>query len=171
MAGPSGAGKTTLARAVAEVLGCPHVELDALHHGPGWTKRPDFEDDVRRLVATSTWAVEWQYTAVRDLLCDRADCLIWLDLPRTVVMSRVVRRTVNRRLRRTQLWNGNVEPPLGSFLTDPDHIVRWAWRTHPLTRERVHAALATRPELAVVRLRSGAEVSRWVAGRLRESTA
>lgn len=170
VAGTSGAGKTTLARAVADVLGCPHVELDALHHGPGWTKRPEFEDDVRRLVAGPTWACEWQYAAVRDLLLSRADCLIWLDLPRSVVMTRVVRRTVNRRIRRTQLWNGNVEPPFRTFLTDSDHIVRWAWRTHPRTGERVLAALSTRPELQVVRLRSRAEVTRWVAGRLRESS-
>ena len=51
VAGTSGAGKTTLARAVAEVLDCSYVELDSLHHGPGWTKRPEFEDDVHRVVA------------------------------------------------------------------------------------------------------------------------
>ena len=164
VAGTSGAGKTTLARAVAEVLGCPHVELDGLHHGPGWTKRAEFEDDVRRFTAGPTWASEWQYAAVRQVLLDRADCLVWLDLPRRVVMTRVARRTVNRRLRRTQLWNGNVEPPFRTFLTDPDHIVRWAWRTHASTHERVLAALAGRPELPVVRLRSRREVAEWLAG-------
>jgi adenylate kinase family enzyme len=169
VAGTSGAGKTTLARAVAEVLGCPHVELDALHHGPGWTKRPEFEDDVRCFAAGPTWAGEWQYAAVRDLLLDRADCLVWLDLPRAVVMTRVVRRTVGRGLRGEVLWNGNVEPPFRTFLTDRDHIVRWAWRTHPRTAERVLAALATRPDLPVVRLRTRAEVAGWVAGPLRAS--
>jgi adenylate kinase family enzyme len=170
VAGTSGAGKTTLARAVAGILNCPHAELDALHHGPGWTKRPEFEDDVRRFAAGPTWAVEWHYAAVRDLLLERADCLVWLDLPRTTVMTRVVRRTVGRRLRREVLWNGNTEPPFRTFLTDRDHIVRWAWRTHPRTGERVLAALATHPELPVVRLRSRAEVTGWLTGRLRESS-
>ncbi len=164
VAGTSGAGKTTLARAVAEVLGCPVVELDALPHGPGWTKRPEFEDDVDRFTSGPSWAAEWQYTAVRDVLLQRADCLIWLDLRRPVVMTRVVRRTVGRRLRREVLWNGNTEPPFRTFLTDRDHIVRWAWRTHPRTAEHVLAALASRPELPVVRLRTRAEVGRWLAG-------
>ena len=66
---------------VADVLSCPHAELDALHHGPGWTKRPEFEDDVHRGTACPTWASEWQYAAVREVLLDRADLLVWLDLP------------------------------------------------------------------------------------------
>jgi adenylate kinase family enzyme len=169
VAGTSGAGKTTLARAAAEVLGCPHVELDSLHHGPGWTKRPQFEDDVRRVVAGASWVSEWQYSAVREALLARADLLVWLDLPRRVVMVRVVRRTVRRRIRRELLWNGNVEPPLRTFLTEPDHIVRWAWRSHPRTGQRVMAACAARPELVVVRLTTAAQVSAWVEGPLRAS--
>ncbi|MCP4962638.1 MAG: AAA family ATPase, partial [Actinomycetia bacterium] len=33
--GCSGAGKTTLARQVAERLGVEHIELDAMFHQPG----------------------------------------------------------------------------------------------------------------------------------------
>ena len=80
VAGTSGAGKTTLARAVAEVLRCPYVELDSLHHGPGWTERPEFEADVNRVVVGASWVSEWQYTAVRQLLLARADLLVRLDL-------------------------------------------------------------------------------------------
>jgi adenylate kinase family enzyme len=91
---------------VAEVLGCSHVELDSLHHGPGWTQRPEFEDDVARVAAASSWVSERQYAAVRELLLEQADLLVWLDLPRRVVMRRVIRRTVGRRVRREVLWSG-----------------------------------------------------------------
>ncbi len=41
VAGTSGSGKTTLARRVGPVLDVPHVEIDALFHGPGWDAAAD----------------------------------------------------------------------------------------------------------------------------------
>lgn len=169
VAGTSGSGKTTLARRIAAALDVPRTELDALHHGPGWTPRPEFADDVARMVAQPTWVTEWQYTAVRELLLDRADCLVWLDLRRVLVLRRVVRRTVRRRVRREVLWNGNLEPPLHTFLTHRDHIVRWTWRTHVRTAERVAEARGRRPDLPVVRLTGAAAVDAWVDGPLRRA--
>ena len=81
VAGTSGSGKTTLARTIGGILALPHVELDALFHGPGWTRRPRFEADVERFTGRPAWTTEWQYPRVRQLLLARADCLVWLDLP------------------------------------------------------------------------------------------
>jgi adenylate kinase family enzyme len=166
VAGSSGAGKTTLAAVVGAALGLPHVELDALFHGPGWVPRPSFRSDVERFAATDQWVTEWQYDAARDLLASRADLLVWLDLPRRLVVRQIVRRTVVRRLRGQELWNGNLEPPLRTVFTDPEHVVRWAWATHGSTAPRVRALHERRPELVVVRLRSRREVDRWRRGPL-----
>ncbi|WP_166844352.1 AAA family ATPase [Isoptericola sp. BMS4] len=163
VAGTSGAGKTTLAGRISRVLGVPHTELDALHHGPRWTPRPEFEDDARALAATDAWVTEWQYRRVRPLLLERADLLVWLDLPVHVVMRQVTARTVRRRRERTVLWNGNVEPPLRTFLYDPDHIVRWAWRTRHKLRGLDVRLAEEAPHLRVVRLRSHEETDAWVA--------
>ena len=168
VAGTSGSGKTTLAARIGEILQVPHVEIDALFHGPGWTRRPTFEDDVRRFAAEPRWVTEWQYSQVRALLVDRADLLVWLDLSRRRVMEQVGRRTLRRRLGRQVLWNGNVEPPLWTILTDPEHIVRWAWSTDGKTGPRVAALQAERPELDVVRLPSRSAVERWVSGPLQD---
>lgn len=165
-AGPSGSGKSTLAARIGEVLGITHVEIDGLFHGPDWQPVPTFEEDVRAFSTEPAWVTEWQYDAVRPLLLERADLMVWLDLPRSVVMRQVVRRTVGRRLRRKVLWNGNVEPPFRTILTDPEHIVRWAWTTHHLTPERMRALLAERPDYVVVRLRSHDEARRWLDGPL-----
>jgi adenylate kinase family enzyme len=169
VAGTSGSGKTTLATQVAAVLQVPYVELDALFHGPRWVPRPEFEADVHRFSAGPGWVTEWMYAPVRAHLAGRADLLVWLDLPRSRVMRQVVRRTVWRRVRRQRLWNGNVEPPLRTVLTDPEHIVRWAWQTHPTTAERVRSLMVERPGLAVVRLRSRAEITGWLRGPLPDS--
>jgi adenylate kinase family enzyme len=37
IAGTAGAGKSTLARRIAAALDIPHVEIDALFHGPQWS--------------------------------------------------------------------------------------------------------------------------------------
>ena len=169
IAGTSGSGKTTAAIRVSEVLQVPHVEIDALFHGPRWTPRPDFEAEVQRFSATPAWATEWQYGQVRPQLAERSDLMVWLDLSRVQVMQQVLRRTLQRRLRRQVLWNGNVEPPLWRFFTDSEHVVRWAWSTHHETPLRIAALQAQHPGLIIVRLRTRVAIERWVEGPLREA--
>jgi len=106
-----------LAVRIGELLTIPHVEIDALFHGPAWTPRETFAAEVKAFSAEPNWVTEWQYSTVRALLAERADLLVWLDVSRAAVMRRVVRRTVRRRLRRQVLWNGNIEPPLWTVFT------------------------------------------------------
>lgn len=162
IAGVSGAGKSTLARRIASISHVPYVELDALYHGPGWTPRPDFLSDVDELIRGSTWVTEWQYGAVKNLIAARADTMVWLDLPSPLAFSRVLRRTVRRRLRRQQLWNGNVEPRFRTIITDRDHILRWAIRTRNKLRTSVPHLEREFPHLWIVRLRSQREVDDWI---------
>lgn len=164
--GASGSGKTTLCRAVADRLGLPHTELDGLHHGPGWVPRPTFLDEVGALVAGRRWVTEYQYPAARPLLLARADLLVWLDLPRSTVLRQVTGRTLRRWWTGEVLWNGNIEQPPWRILLDRDHIIRWAWRTHPLVTPRAAEALRREPPPVVVRLRSRSEIARWLDGPL-----
>jgi adenylate kinase family enzyme len=169
VAGTSGSGKTTLARRVGEILDVPHVDLDGLFHGPNWVPRESFLEDVEAFTSQPGWATEWQYSSVRGLLADRADLVLWLDLPRRTVMRQVILRTVRRRLRRVELWNGNYEPPLSTFFTDSEHIVRWAWRGHHKTAARIGSLRERCPELTIVRFPSNSAVDRWCEGPLRTS--
>jgi adenylate kinase family enzyme len=162
VAGVSGSGKTTLAGRIGALLDVPHTEVDGLFHGPGWTRRPEFEADVDAFSALDSWVTEWQYSSVLDLLAERADTLVWIDWPYPVVLSRVVRRTVRRSVRHEELWNGNYEAPLRTFFTDPDHVVRWSIKTRKKYRGLVPAAAAAYPHLTVVRLRRRRDVDRWL---------
>lgn len=161
--GCSGSGKTTVAAALAVRLGVPHHELDALYHGPEWVPRPTFVADVTALAARESWIVEWQYNPVRPLLLARADLLVWLDLSRARVFSQLLHRTLMRRWRRVELWNGNREPPLYTIFTDPEHVVRWAWGSYARVGPRVSAVLAQPDRPVVVRLGSRREIRRWLA--------
>lgn len=112
VAGASGVGKTSVAPRIEQRLGLPHTEIDALFHGPNWTMLPGFVESVEAFSAEERWVTEWQYaTQLGDLLTSRADTLVLLDYSVATHMSRLVRRTLRRRLWRIELWNGNVEPP------------------------------------------------------------
>jgi adenylate kinase family enzyme len=169
VAGTSGSGKTTLAARICEQLGVRHVEIDALFHGPGWTPREAFVADVDEFSAAPSWVTEWQYSAVRARLAERADLVVWLDLSRATVMRQVVQRTLRRRLRRHELWNGNIEPPLWTVFSHRDHIVRWAWSTYHTSVQRIADLQQQRPDLVIVRLRDRHGVQQWINGPLRRA--
>jgi adenylate kinase family enzyme len=166
--GNSGSGKSTLAAALAARLGVPHVELDSIFHQPGWTELPrdEFRARVGAAAATDRWVIDGNYPAVQDLVWARADTVVWVDLPRPLVMRRVVTRTVRRAVRRQELWNGNREP-LSNFLSfDPERsIIMWAWTQHAEYRLRYEEAMAD-PDwshLRFVRLRSPAQIRAFLA--------
>ena len=161
IAGVTGAGKSTLAEKLSLLLGIPYIELDALYHGPNWSRRENFLADVDALAAADGWITEWQYASARARLEKRADTVVWLDYPAPVVLTRLIRRTVRRRLTHEVLWSGNVEPPLWHLVTGRDHVIAWALATHRRYRGTV-PALAT-PELQVVRLGSQADADAWLA--------
>ncbi len=160
----SGAGKSTLARTLARRLAVPYVELDALHHGPGWTRRPSFQTEVEDLSAGPAWVIDGLYQSLLgDLLWRRADTLVWLDFARAVVMRRVIGRSTARAVDRRELWNGNRES-IRDWV-DPGHPIRWAWAQHARRRAEYAEQLADRrySHLTVVRLRTPREAARWLA--------
>ena len=169
IASASGSGKTTVARRLAALLGVPHVELDALHHRAGW--REATADELRRevepIVATNGWVVDGVYRSkLGDLTLERADTVVWLDLPRRVWLPRLVRRTVRRVVLREELWNGNRES-LRSVLFGRDSLIRFALRNDRSRRHRYPRELAG---YRVARLRSQREIDaflRSVAARPR----
>jgi adenylate kinase family enzyme len=144
--------------------------MDALYHGPNWTPRESFTAEVDAFAAEDTWVTEWQYSNARDLLAARADLVVWLDLPVFTTMRQVTERTLRRRLQGEVLWNGNRERSLWTLFTDPEHIIRWAWRTRRSTAERIVVVMREHPELPIVRVHTHREVSDWLAGPLATSS-
>jgi adenylate kinase family enzyme len=163
--GASGSGKTTFAAALAARLGCPCVELDALHWEPGW-KMADlevFRARVAEATAGERWVADGSYTKVRDVVWPRADTVVWLDYPLPVVVARLVRRTAVRWWTREELWAGNREELREHF--SRNSLVLFAIRQHHRNRTAYPEALAM-PEhahLRLVHLRTPRQAAQWLA--------
>ncbi len=169
MVGNSGSGKTRFARRLADVLEVPCLELDGIHHLAGWQEAPleQFATDLQSFLDRSDRAaggwVDGNYASRVGALLDAADTVVWLDYPRRVVMSRVVRRTFGRRLLRRELWNGNRERWRAMFSADPEqNIMLWAWTRHDQYRQRYEHAAAAATAADWVRLRTPTEAERWL---------
>jgi adenylate kinase family enzyme len=153
---------------LAEVIGAEFVELDAIQHQPGWTQlTPDeFRARVQDATAADRWVVDGNYSAVReDIVWARADTIVWLDLPKRVVMRQIARRTAGRVFLRRQLWNGNRETLRNALSRDPDRsVVMWAWTTHSSVHDRYRAAAGDPrwSHLRFVRLSSRDDVSAFL---------
>ena len=167
--GTSGSGKSTLGAALAKRLGADFLELDSVFHQPGWVPLPDeeFRRRVGDAVAGERWVIDGNYSSkVRDLIWGRADTVVWLDLPKRIVMRRIIWRSAQRAARRTELWNGNRERWRSLFSLDKEQsIITWAWQTHAANRVKYGAAMADQAnaELHFVRLENPAEVRRFLS--------
>jgi adenylate kinase family enzyme len=163
IASASGNGKTTVGRALAERLGVPFVEMDALVHGPNWTEISDsgLRELVEPIVAGEGWVVDNAYRKkLGNLVVDAADTIVWLDLPIRVWLPRLVGRTLRRIRGKELLWNDNKEAFRTAFW-GRESLVGFALRMHFDRRRRYPAELAG---YEVIRLRTPAEVDRFVTG-------
>lgn len=166
VAGVTGSGKTTLSRRLAALWELRHVEIDGLFHGPEWTPRAEFLDDVRAFAADERWVNEWQYTSkgTDEILTPRAQLAVWLDYPYRVVRSRLLRRTLSRSILRTRMWNGNVEKPIWRMVgsTPEESILAWQTATLHKWTERFPQVQERFPHLTIVRLTHPRETERWL---------
>ncbi len=164
--GTSGAGKSHLAARLAHELGCPRIELDALHWAPNWVERPDADmaADLARAITPARWVADGNYSSVRHVLWPRATDIVWLDHPRHVVWARVLRRTARRTLLREPLWHGNRET-LRMALFSRESILWWSLTTFAGKRRRYAAMMASGefPHLRWHRLGHPREVGPWIA--------
>lgn len=151
----------------------PHIELDALNWGSNWT--PVDEALFRRQVDAATsgdaWVVDGNYggRGARGIIWPRADTVVWLDPPLTVILARLWRRSVGRIRSGEEIWGGNRETFRNTFLSR-DSLFVWALKTHR-RRKRLYPEQLAKPEYAHLeahRFTRASDAERWLAaqGRL-----
>lgn len=167
LVGPVASGKSTLATAIAAHTGLRHVDLDDLFWGPQWTPVGafDFHDAVRHALAARAWIADGNYGGdVAEILLERAELTIWLDLPLRTCLPRLIRRSIRRAATGQELFAGNRET--FRHLVSRDSILwwgpahhhrhrrRWAQRLHPLTAGGLSVLHLDQPAAVAPQLRA-----------------
>ncbi len=167
--GASGAGKTYVAKRLAEVLGLTYICSDAIFWGPNWTQAvPEQQFDAYdRATRAQAWAIDGNVGGVAKpkdrMIVKRADALVWLDLPRREVFGQVLLRTIRRAWTREPMWHGNRESWRLSFLSR-DSILMWSLKTYGKRRRQYSALFNSKdyPHLQRIHLTRRREVNAWL---------
>ncbi len=161
--GCSGSGKSTLAPVLAARLALPYLASDPVYWTADW--RPVAPTEVRAWAEAATaaaaeaWVLDGNFDAERDLVWGRAELAVWLDLPLTTTLWRVMRRNLGWWIGRETVWGGN-RMTLAKALTGIGHTLR----SHALKHRTYPAQLAEFPHLQVVRITAPRQLAAWLAG-------
>jgi adenylate kinase family enzyme len=92
--GSPGAGKSTLARELAQRSGLPLFHLDRMHWLPGWIERDRDEGraELAGVLAQDRWIIDGNYGSLLPMRLARADTVVWLDYPTWLCVRRVLKR-------------------------------------------------------------------------------
>lgn len=131
--GQPGSGKSTLARRLGNLLHLPVVHIDLIHWQAGWVERPDSEKDklCAEVHARDLWIFEGGRSSTWTERLERADTLIWLDLPLRVRAWRVFRRTLQ--------YHGRTRPDLPEGCPERFNVefLKWIWNSRNSARQRM----------------------------------
>jgi len=166
LVGTSACGKSTLGRQLAEVLEVPHVEMDALNHGPNWTEAPPdvFRARVADAIAGPQWILDGNYHATNDVKWARATMIVWLDIPFMHNVYRAASRAVHRSWTQQELWpgTGNRESFRQTFFSK-DSMILWTATSHQSRRKEYSQIEQSPPEgVKFVRLKGARSVAEFL---------
>jgi hypothetical protein len=164
LVGPPGAGKSWLARDLAEALDLPVVHLDRLYWKPGWVATPDPEWDAlqRREAQRESWIADGlqEGRISPDIWLDAADTIVFLDTSPFASIWRVAKR----RLYGTPGPEMPADCKPAPFHRAFPKFLRFLWLYRTTVRAQVLADLARREaQQRVEILRTEDDVSRFLA--------
>jgi len=158
--GATAVGKSTLAERLATRLDLPAYYLDSLFWRPGWLPTPEqeWEQLLRQLVAGERWIIDGGFTASMRMRFEAADTLIFLDLPRRVSFTSVIRRRLLHAVRPAPGMAQGCRPMFNL------RLLRWIWTFPEDHRPVIMQALSDYAEgRNVIHLKSRGELRRFVS--------
>lgn len=158
--GSGGAGKSTFAKRLGELLHIEVLHLDKLYWRAGWVETPKAEwlKTVEELLRHDSWIMDGNYSGTLDVRFEACDTLIFLDMARTLCLWRVLKRAFMYRKRsRPDMAEGCRERLTLEFIL-------WIWNYPRKTRPRIVRLLESHREgKRIVWLRTQSDVERFLA--------
>jgi adenylate kinase family enzyme len=153
--GPGGAGKSTFANRLGESLNIEVIHLDKFYWRPGWidTPKPEWAETVSKLLRRDAWIMDGNYSGTLDIRFKECDTVIFLDMPRTLCLWRVLKRALMYRNKsRPDMTEGCHEKLSLDFML-------WIWNYRRRTRPKVLRMLESNADgKRIIRLRSKSDV-------------
>ena len=157
--GSGGSGKSTLARQLGQRLGISVHHLDSLLWRADWQAVPCEEQQRIQtdLISRDDWIIDGNYGGTMDLRLNASDTIIFLDLPRTTCVYRILKRSIRyRHQARPDMAAGCPEKIDFAFL-------KWVWRYPDEQRPDIQARLAQAAATkTIIVLKSRKEVRRFL---------
>lgn len=159
--GSGGAGKSTFARRLGLRLNIEVLHLDKFYWHAGWVETPKDEwlKTVEALLKRDSWIMDGNYSGTLDIRFKACDALVFLDMPRTLCLWRVLKRLIlYRRASRPDMAEGCPEKFSLEFLL-------WVWNYPVRTRPKVLEMLKSNSQRKnIIWLRSSSAVERFLDG-------
>lgn len=158
--GSGGAGKSTLAKILGEILKIEVLHLDKLYWQAGWIEPPkaEWEQRVAEILKKDSWILDGNFGGTMEMRLTRCDTAIFLDLPRTVCLYRVLKRRFKyRNTNRPDMTEGCHEKVDLEFL-------EWIWNFRKTTTPKIEERLQKlENEKTIIRLKSAAAVEKFIS--------
>ena len=135
--GCGGAGKSTLARKMGDILNIPVVHLDKLFWKPNWveTSPEEFDALLAQELAKDRWIMDGNFNRTMPERIKRCDTIIYLDFSRVACLLGVVKRVITT--------YGKVRPDMGEGCPERVDLdfLKWVWNFNKNKRESYYKML------------------------------
>lgn len=153
--GSGGAGKSTFARKLGNVLDLDVLHLDQFYWKPGWIEpsKADWQRTLEQLLLREAWVMDGNYSGTLALRIAACDTIVFLDLPRLTCIWRICKRAAK--------YFGTARPDMTEGCPERLSLqfFAWIWNYHRRSRPKVLALLqAHQHNRRVIHLRSQREV-------------
>ena len=158
--GSGGSGKSTVAAKLGELLNREVNHLDKFFWSSGWVEPPRDEwiKTVTELSDRDSWIMDGNYSGTLELRLQKADTIVFLDLPRVLCMWRIVKRFF--------LYRNGTRPDMAEGCRENLNLefVEWVWNYPRRSRPKVVKLLQQHADgKQIFWLRSRSDVKRFLS--------